>query len=126
MVPKAALPNVWLALLLFGDIEVRRVGNVERLDTELQTFTRSVTGKSLNSDKIDVAEVWSRHRIALRIADSPKWLRSKRRSRIEELGDRLIADMCVSADGVRTIVAATVLRNGAVARKPCPATVSPR
>ena len=88
------------------------VGDVKGLDAELQIkFLREREG--LDEGYIEVAEVRSEERVALRGADGSDGLRGERCG-VEELRERLVGEMRV-ADQVGAIVATVVLRSGAIA-----------
>src|ERR1700677_2209996 len=94
------------------DVEVRRVGDVQGFDTELQVHTLR-DRKVLEERHVDVAEVGAKERVALGVPDGSEGLRSKGR-RIEELRQSFVTERRVH-NRVGTIGAAAILRNRTIA-----------
>ena len=95
-----------VSAVVVRDVEVRRVGDVERLDPELDVQTLR-GGKVFEERQVDVPEVGSNQRVALRVADRSQGLR-REGGRVEELVNGLVAHTG-AANRVRTVGSTTVL-----------------
>ena len=113
---EGSIAKLLVAGVVVCDEEVRRVGDVERLCTELQVH--SFRDREVFEDgQVDMAEVGSKQRVALRVPDGSERLRSEGR-RVEELRIGLVAQAGI-LDGVRPIISTAVLGDRTVVEAMC-------